>query len=345
MKQLPRTAVIILNWNGKDLLERFLPGIIKHTPANTKIIVADNGSQDHSLEYLADNFPLVRTIALEKNYGFAGGYNRALCQVDADYYVLLNSDMKVSEKWLEPCIGLLEEHPDVAACQPKIRALRAPEYFEHAGAGGGFVDHFGYPFCRGRIFASLERDEGQYDDAGRIFWATGAALFLRAKAFYEAGGFDESFFAHMEEVDLCWRLQNLGYHIMTCPRSVVYHLGGGSLPSSSSRKTYLNFRNSLWMLAKNLPCRHFYPRIIVRFFLDGIAAVKFLLQGQAKDALAVGRAHMAFVWRFRKMRKSSRDLPKTLPGLLYKRSIVIDYFLFSRKYFSDLRFNASRANR
>ncbi len=341
MKQFPKTAVVILNWNGKELLKRFLPGVIKHTPGEVDIVVADNGSDDHSLEYLAKHFPLVRTIALEKNHGFAGGYNRALRQVDADYYVLLNSDMEVGEHWLEPCIELLENHPEVAACQPKIRSLEKREYFEHAGAAGGFVDHFGFPFCMGRIFSDIERDDGQYDDAGRVFWATGAAMFIRAAAFNGAGGFDDRFFAHMEEIDLCWRLQNSGYHIMSCPRSVVYHLGGGSLPASSPRKTYLNFRNSLWMLAKNMPARHFYPRMALRFALDVIAALKFLMQGHIRDSLAVFRAHLAFVQKFRQMRKPGRDLPGTLPDMLYKRSIVADYFLFGRKSFSDLRLNAS----
>lgn len=341
MKQFPQTAVVILNWNGKELLKRFLPGVIKHTPGEVEIIVADNGSHDRSLECLAKHFPSVRTIALEKNHGFAGGYNRALRQVDADYYVLLNSDMEVGEHWLEPCIELLENHPEVAACQPKIRSLKKRAYFEHAGAAGGFVDHFGFPFCKGRIFSGIERDEGQYDVAGRVFWATGAAMFIRAEAFIGAGGFDERFFAHMEEIDLCWRLQNSGYHIMSCPRSVVYHLGGGSLPASNPRKTYLNFRNSLWMLAKNMPARHFYPRIAVRFVLDGIAALKFLMQGHMQDSLAVFRAHLAFIQQFRKMRKPSRELPKALPDMLYKRSIVADYFLFRRKSFSDLRLNAS----
>lgn len=341
----PTIAVVILNWNGKQLLERFLPGIIENTPPGVEIIVADNASTDDSLKTLKEIFPPVRIIALDKNYGFAGGYNRALQQVAADYYVLLNSDMEVTAEWIEPCIRLMESNTEVAACQPKIRSLNNPGYFEYAGAAGGFVDHLGFPFCRGRIFDTLEKDKGQYDDYCDIFWATGASMFIRAAAFHKAGGFDEHFFAHMEEVDLCWRLQNLGYRIMICPRSLVFHLGGGSLPPSSPRKTYLNFRNSLWMLAKNLPGRYLYPRILLRLALDTIAAVKFLSQGQYRDHWAVMKAHMAFFRRFRMMRRKSRQLPETIPAMLYRKSIVIDYFIRGKKCFSDLRFKASKANR
>ena len=341
----PTIAVVILNWNGKQLLERFLPGTIKNTPPGVEIIVADNASKDNSLETLKEKFPAVRTIALDKNYGFAGGYNRALQQVEADYYVLLNSDMEVTEEWIEPCIRLLESNAGVAACQPKVRSLNTPGYFEYAGAAGGFVDHMGFPFCRGRIFFTIEKDNGQYDDPREIFLATGASMFIRATTFHEAGGFDERFFAHMEEVDLCWRLQNLGYRIMACPPSVVLHLGGGSLPASSPQKTYLNFRNSLWMLAKNVPGWYFYRRIVVRLALDGIAAAKFLLQGQFRDCWAVMKAHMTFVRSFRMMRKESRRLPEALPPMLYRKSIVIDYFLRGKKNFSDLRLKASRANK
>ncbi len=255
---------MILNWNGKHLLGRFLPGIIKHTPPEVDIIVADNASQDDSLLFLKEHFPGIRIIEMKENQGFAGGYNKALESVDADYFILLNSDIEVSEAWIEPCISLLDAYPDVAAVQPKIRSLENKAFFEYAGAAGGFLDHFGYPFCRGRIFNHLEKDTGQYDDFGEVFWATGAAMFVRADAFRDAGGFDASFFAHMEEVDLCWRLQNSGYKIFYCPQSVVYHLGGGSLPKANPQKTFYNFRNSLWMLAKQLPPRFFYARLLPR---------------------------------------------------------------------------------
>ncbi len=340
-----RTAIVILNWNGKHLLSRFLPQILRYTPSDVEIIVADNASEDDSLAFLASRYPNVRVITLDRNYGYAGGYNRALKQVDADYYMLLNSDMAVSEAWLEPCVRLLDERPEVAACQPKIRSLHDSRYFEYAGAAGGFVDHFGYPFCRGRIFHHLEEDQGQYDTLREVFWATGAAMFVRAGAFHKAGGFDEQFFAHMEEVDLCWRLQNKGFRIFCCPDSVVYHLGGGSLPRNNPRKTFYNFRNSLWMLAKNLPGHRFYTRILQRLALDELAAASFLLKGQIRDCLAVYKAHLAFFRYFFRMRKKSCHNPHILPSILYKRSIVLDYYVRGKKRFSDLCFKASIASK
>jgi GT2 family glycosyltransferase len=338
-----RTALIILNWNGKHFLERFLPGIIMNTPSETEIIVADNASQDDSVGFLTRQFPGIRVIEMKENLGFAGGYNKALEYVEADYYILLNSDIEVSESWIKPCVKLLEEHPQIAAVQPKIRSLENRVCFEYAGAAGGFLDHLGYPFCRGRIFNTLEKDTGQYDDVCEVFWASGAAMFVRADAFWEAGGFDPRFFAHMEEVELCWRLQNKGYKIMYCPQSVVYHLGGGSLPKANPQKTFYNFRNSLWMLAKQLPSRSFYARIVPRLILDVIAAEKFFLQGQFRDFLAVFRAHLAFYRNYRKLRRQYRQNKSDIPGMLYKRSIVADHFLLGKKSYADLAINPSMA--
>ncbi len=342
---IPQTAVVILNWNGKHLLERFLPGIVAYTPESAELVIADNASDDDSVALLEEHYPQIRLIQLDKNYGYAGGYNRALEQVDAEYYVLLNSDMQVTDGWLQPCIDMMEEDHGVVAVQPKIRSLKQPDYFEHAGAAGGYLDKYGFPFCRGRIFQTVEKDEGQYDDDVDIFWATGAALFVRAWAFHNAGGFDARFFAHMEEVDLCWRFHHLGYRVRYCPQSVLYHLGGGSLPSSSPRKTYLNFRNSLWMLAKNLPGRKFCKIILLRYALDEMAAFRFLIKGQFKNLMAVARAWYALLSQRKRMRRYSRNVPREMPEMLYRRSIVIQYYFFRKKYFSDLRFRASTARK
>ncbi len=340
-----QTAVVILNWNGKHLLERFLPGIMAHTPKGVEVIVADNASGDGSLEFLRAEYPGIRLIVLDKNYGYAGGYNLALEQVDAKYYVLLNSDMRVTEGWLQPCINMMEEDQKLVAVQPKIRSLENPGYFEYAGAAGGYLDQFGFPFCRGRIFQTVEKDEGQYDDAVDIFWASGAALFIRSSAFHQAGGFDARFFAHMEEIDLCWRFHHLGYRVRYCPQSVLYHLGGGSLPASSPQKTYLNFRNSLWMLAKNLPGAKFRKMILLRYVLDELAAFRFLIKGQGKALMAVARAWYALISNRKKLRKYGRHVPREMPKMLYRHSIVIQYYLFRKKYFSDLRFRASTARK
>lgn len=339
-----KTAVVILNWNGRHLLERFLPDVVRFTAEEAEIFVADNASTDDSLAFLASHYPDIGVVRLSENHGYAGGYNRALKEVDADFFVLLNSDIAVTENWLSPCIRKLKESPDVAACQPKIRSLENPGYFEYAGASGGFLDYLGYPFCRGRIFDEIEKDRGQYDHETRVFWATGAALFVKANAFREAGGFDESFFAHMEEIDLCWRLQSRGYRIEVSPGSTVYHLGGASLPGTSPRKTFLNFRNSLWMLAKNLPARNFYPWLLIRLALDEIAAVRFLLQGRFGSCMAVIRAHLAFWLKLPVLRRKYRR-NRSLPASLYRKSIVADFYLRGKKRFSDLFFSASSAKR
>lgn len=333
----PDVCVVILNWNGKAFLESFLPIVKANTPDWVSLVVADNGSADDSLAFLKEFHADVHTICFKENLGFAGGYNAAIDQLNAGYYVLLNSDIEVTPGWLEPVVELMEHDQNVAACQPKILSYHDHTLFEYAGASGGFLDRYGYPFCRGRIFNTLEKDEGQYDDAREVFWATGACLFVRATAFKAVGGFDENFFAHMEEIDMCWRLHNAGYKMMVCPDSVVYHVGGGTLPKSSPLKTFLNFRNSLWMLAKNLPSRVFYPTMIIRVGLDKLAAIRFLLKGQFKDCLAIFRAYMAFCKQFRSLRKSGRNAPATQPPLLYKRSIVFQYYLFGKKRFSELK--------
>ena len=249
-------AIVILNWNGRHFLEKFLPGVAQHSRDLARIVVADNASTDDSLAYLKANFPEVDIIRLDQNYGFTGGYNRALQQVQEPYYVLLNSDVEVSEGWLNPLMQFMEKHPEVAACQPKIRSYNDRHLLEHAGAAGGFIDYLGYPFCRGRIYNHLEEDKGQYDQAVPVFWATGACLFIRRDDFRNENGFDEQFFAHMEEIDLCWRLQQSGKQIWVIPQSTVYHVGGGTLPKNNPRKTFFNFRNNLMMLFKNLPGHH-----------------------------------------------------------------------------------------
>ncbi len=297
---MSKIAIVILNWNGKSFLEKFLPSVIQHNHPDADIIIADNDSNDDSVEFLKDTYPNIRVIRNKKNYGFAGGYNEALKQIHAEYYVLLNSDIEVSPNWIDPILDHMEANPDVAACQPKILSYDEPGKFEYAGASGGFIDQYGYPFCRGRIFLSLENDEGQYDDIAEVFWATGACFFVRAKAFLSLGGLDEDFFAHMEEIDFCWRLKNEGHKIMVIPTSVIYHVGGGTLPKSSAIKTYLNFRNNMILLYKNLPGKYLPRVVITRFVLDGIASLKFLLEGHIKDFFAVFRAYLSFFRTFRK---------------------------------------------
>ena len=278
------TSVIILNWNGAAMLRQYLPSVLAYTP-NADIIVADNGSTDDSLEVLKNEFPSVKTIVLDKNYGFAEGYNRAIEQVDSDYVVLLNSDVEVTDNWLAPLLDYLENHPETAAVQPKIRSWRKRDYFEHAGAAGGFVNWLGYPYCRGRVLFHVEQDKGQYDTTAEIDWTTGACMCVRTRVYKESGGLDAAFFAHMEEIDLCWRMRNKGWKLACVPQSVVYHLGGGSLAYDNPRKTYLNFRNNLLMIYKNHPCRR--TVLTLRFFLDYIAALMFLLIGRHGSAKAI----------------------------------------------------------
>jgi len=332
-----KLAVVILNWNGKKFLEKFLPSVMEHNPAYAKVIVADNGSSDQSLEFLKENFPEVELIDFGKNYGYTGGYNRALKRTDAEYYILLNSDMEVSKGWIEPIIDYMDQHPEVAACQPRILSYSQREYFEYAGAAGGFIDYLGYPFCRGRVFSHLEQDRGQYNDPVEVFWATGACMFVRAEDFFKAGALDEHFFAHMEEIDLCWRLKRIGKKIMCIPQSVVYHVGGGTLPKNNPRKTFLNFRNNMLLLARNLPARKFYPLLFRRLILDEVAAIQFLFKGHVRDSIAVYKAMFSMLRKMRKTRREGKSLPYVNVQPVYKKSIVAKFFLLRKKRFSELK--------
>lgn len=288
-----KTAIVILNWNGAAMLDRFLPGVIKNSPG-AEVVVADNASTDHSLQLLSERFPAVRQVILDRNYGFADGYNKALAQVEAEYYVLLNSDVEVTEDWLQPMLAYMDAHSEVAACQPKLRCEWDRSMLEYAGACGGYIDSLGYPYCRGRIFDTLEKDEGQYDSVASIFWATGAALMIRREAYWAVGGLDGRFFAHQEEIDLCWRLRSRGMGIVCIPDSVVYHVGGGTLPKENPRKTYLNFRNNMLLLYKNLPEERLACVMFWRFWLDALASLVFLLKGEIGSFKAVWKGRRDF---------------------------------------------------
>ena len=291
---MDKVAIVILSWNGSQMLRSFLPSVLKYTEEEAAVYVADNGSEDNTLEVLATSFPSVKVIPLDKNYGFAEGYNRALQEVKADYVVLLNSDVEVKDRWLTPLVAFMDAHPEVAACQPKIKSWREPKNFEYAGAAGGFVDCYGYPFCRGRIFNSVEEDHGQYDTPMKVFWATGACLFIRLQDYREVGGLDARFFAHMEEIDLCWRLNARGREVWCIPESTVYHVGAATLKRENPHKTFLNFRNNLLMLYKNLPDNELHRVMHWRTFLDYSAVLSFVLKGQFANAQAVFQARKAY---------------------------------------------------
>ena len=296
---MKKVAIVILNWNGKEMLKQFLPSVVACSKEEATVYVADNASTDGSMAMLESDFPEVKRIQLSHNWGFAEGYNRAFKEIDADFYLLLNSDVEVTPHWLTPLIAYLEQHAEVAACQPKLLAYHDKGAFEYAGASGGYIDRYGYPFCRGRIFDTIERDEGQYDETAEILWATGAALMIRAKDYWDAGGMDERFFAHNEEIDLCWRLRIRGRKIVCVPESRVYHVGGGTLPKANPMKTFLNFRNNLTMLYKCLPEKDLKPVMRWRWVLDYLAAWEMLiLKGNVGDFKAVYRARRAFKrWR------------------------------------------------
>lgn len=332
------TAVVILNWNGRKFLEKFLPRLVECTSSpDTAIIIADNDSSDDSISFLEQHYPQIRLIRNPENGGFAKGYNDALKQVRAEFYVLLNSDIEVSPHWVEPVIERMKQDPRVGAAQPKIRSFHQKEYFEYAGAAGGFLDYLGYPFCRGRVFQHLEKDSGQYDDEREIFWATGAAMFVRSDVYHRFGGLDEDFFAHMEEIDFCWRIKNGGYKVMYYPQSVVFHVGGGTLPKSSPTKTYLNFRNNLSLLYKNLPESRLKGVMLTRIALDMIAAFSFLAHGSFGEFRAVFRAYRDF-WSIRdKNRKKRVGLhQKEHETGLYWKSIVLQHYLMGIKDFRKL---------
>ncbi|MFA8449820.1 MAG: glycosyltransferase family 2 protein [Bacteroidales bacterium] len=337
---MAKVAVVILNYNGEKFLRKFLSGVVEFSSGVGEVVVADNASTDTSISYLKENFPSVRIVVNDDNGGYAKGYNDALKKIDADYFVLLNSDIEIKDRWLEPLIELMDNNPDVGACQPKLLSWHEPDKFEYAGGAGGFIDRYGYPFCRGRIFMKLEEDNGQYDQKGasEIFWATGACLMVRSEAFYEAGGFDDDFFAHMEEIDLCWRMKHLGYKIMYVPNSRVFHIGGGTLPKISARKTYLNFRNNSIVLIKNLPRWKLVKLIFIRLFLDGIAGLKFMMEGNFSHTLAVIRAHYYLYAHIGNLYKKRKRVKRSQKGVscIYQGNIVFDHFLRKKNRFIQL---------
>jgi GT2 family glycosyltransferase len=328
-----KIAVVILNWNGQKLLEQFLPSIVKFSQ-KSQVYVADNASTDESISYLKNNFPNVKIIQNSQNFGFAQGYNEALKNVDADIFALVNSDIEVTENWLQPIVATFEKFPNVAVIQPKIRDFKNKEYFEYAGAAGGFIDKFGYPFCVGRIFDSVEKDNSQYNQNGEIFWASGACFFIRKSVFEEMNGFDPDFFAHQEEIDLCWRIFNKGYKIEYNSESIVYHVGGATLQESNPQKTFLNFRNSLLMLTKNLPKSSLFPVIFTRMILDGIAGLKFLIEGKFSHFVAILKAHFSFYGLFYQNYKK-RDSFQSKKYYQFK-SIVYKYYIKKEKVYKDL---------
>lgn len=333
---MTKVAVVILNYNGKAFLQKFLPEVIRHSEGH-EVWVADNASSDQSLEWVKSRDLPVKTLSFTVNEGYAGGYNRALSQIEADYYVLLNSDIEVTENWIGPIIDYMEADPQIAACQPKICAYDLPTHFEYAGAAGGYMDYLGYPFCRGRIFDTREKDTGQYDDSTDVFWATGACLFVRAEAFHRMKGFDETFFAHMEEIDLCWRLKREGYRVTYCGDSKVYHVGGGTLHKSNPRKTFLNYRNNLLMLYKNLDRAERWKVLPVRLILDGVSSVRYIAAGAFPDVLAIVRAHFAFYSMIGKL--PARPKSRNQKVELYSKSVVWEYFALGRYTFDKLRGN------
>lgn len=360
--KFPKVAIVILNYNGmkEDYLARFLPSIYASIYSNLELYVVDNMSTDNSVEYLKQegfqahtnkssqvhDFPRY-LIEMEENHWFAGGYNRALKFVEADYYILLNSDVKVAPDWIQPIIDLMEKDPQIGACQPKVRMEAAPYLFEHAGASGGYMDKWGYPFCRGRIFTKVEEDRGQYDDIQEVFWATGAALFIRKALFHNLGGFDEDYKAHMEEIDLCWRLKRANYKVMVCPQSAIWHVGGGTLPQHSPQKAFLNFRNSLATIFKNEVGNKAYTIVFIRLLLDGIAGFRFLLNGEFANIWAIVRAHWSFFTQFGKnkqKRKETADIvarycyekPVYRRAGVYPKSIVWQHFVKGKQTFNDL---------
>lgn len=327
-------AIVILNWNGATLLERFLPSVVQYS-SGAHIYIADNGSTDHSKETVADLFPQVRWIGFDENYGFAGGYNKALKQIKEPLCCLLNSDVEVTENWLDPVVNFFETNPNISIAQPKILDYIKKTHFEYAGAAGGFLDYFGYPYCRGRIFQSIEEDLGQYDDSRSIFWATGACMFIRREIFEELGGFDPRYFAHQEEIDLCWRANNQGYSVYYIGSSTVYHLGGSTLSNMNPKKTFLNFRNSLYSIIKNIAPVKAVLIVVSRLILDGLAGFMFLFQGKRKHTWAIVKAHFSF---YKNAPAVYRSRLRTTKRVSYSHnfSIVSAYFLLLKEKFSDL---------
>ncbi len=342
-----KAAVVILNWNGENYLRKFLPGVIQNTESpGIQVVVADNGSTDGSVRYLKQHFPDLKVLVFDKNYGFAEGYNKAFAELQAEYFVLLNSDINVTEGWINPLISAMDNDKLVATAMPKIRAYDPEGYFEYAGAAGGFIDGTGYPFCRGRIFDTLEIDYGQYDSPIEVFWTTGACMIVRGPLYKIVGGLDPFFFAHFEEIDLCWRLKNRGYKHLCVPSSTVYHVGGGTLPASNPLKTYLNFRNSLFMLYKNLPEERMNIVIFRRLLLDGLSVFRFLLSGKFRDIWSILSAHASFYRHFRNYRtfrsQEHRFITNDRHKEIYDGSIVIDYFMRKKYTFLALNWHPGR---
>ncbi len=330
-------AIVILNWNGKHYLERFLPSLILYSSLpGVSIVVADNGSEDESREWVSANYPQITLVDLGENYGYTGGYNRALNYIDAQYYILLNSDIEVTDGWITPLINAMEQNPLMGICMPKIKSAFERDMFEYAGASGGFIDILGYPFCRGRILSNIEKDCAQYNQEREIFWASGAAFMIKSSLFRALDGFDEMFFAHMEEIDLCWRAKLHGWQVWVIPDSEVYHVGGGTLPNNSPGKLYLNYRNNLLMLYKNIPAKRLFVTITLRMILDNLSALLYLIQGKRDFTLAVRRAHRDF-WSMRKGIKRDDTLCKRDINSIFKGSIVLYFFLsFARLTFINV---------
>ena|SRR5690606_4952792 len=328
-----RIAVVILNWNGKDLLEKFLPSVVKNSN-DAAIYVADNASSDGSVAFVKTHYPEITIIQNDTNGGFAKGYNDALIHVNEDIYCLLNSDVEVTPNWIDPIATLFQQNKNIAIAQPKIKDYKMKSHFEYAGAAGGFLDRLGYPFCRGRVFQTLEVDNGQYDDNTEIFWATGACMFIRKDVFHNLGGFDEDYFAHQEEIDLCWRAHNHGFKVYYIGQSQVFHVGGATLANMNPKKTFLNFRNSLYSITKNLPKRKVLPLIIARLFLDGIAGIRFLFQFKFLHLWAIIRAHFSYYYNFNKTFKKRGLIEKDIK-YFEGNSIVLGYFVKGKRYFSQ----------
>ena len=338
-----KVAIVILNWNGKKYLEQFLPKLIDYSQyTEVQLYVADNGSTDKSINFVQKAYPQIKTIILDKNYGFAGGYNKALKQISAEYYILLNSDVEVSSNWIFPIIKKMDADPKVAAAMPKIKSWHNKLLFEYAGAAGGFIDKFAYPFCRGRILDTIEEDKGQYNDEHEIFWASGACLFIRSEVFHAQKGFDDDFFAHMEEIDLCWRIKNSGLKIMYYPEVQVFHIGGGALPNNNPFKLYLNYRNNLFMLYKNLPAKKLYPIIFSRMILDGLSAGIYLLSFSFSSFSAVFKAHISFYKSLKKLKQKRKNNLNRIKNIEHKEqfkySILYKYFIKKQKTFNKLNF-------
>ena len=333
---MKETAVVILNWNGINWLKQFLPAVVKYSSSDADVIVADNNSTDSSISWVKENFPKVIIVKNEKNYGFAKGYNESLKSLNYKYFILLNSDVEVTESWIQPLIKLLKEEK-TAACQPKLLDNKNKEYFEYSGAAGGFIDKFGFPFTRGRILNEIEKDDGQYNDVTEVFWATGACIAIKSDVFKEVNGFDEDFFAHMEEIDLCWRIKNIGYQIKYTSESTVYHVGGGTLNKIKPQKTFLNFRNNLFMLHKNLPSNKLFPILLIRLFIDGIGGMKLLFSDGFSHLIAVIKAHFHFYWYFFKNQRKRKLSKPSWHKEIYNKSILLDFFLRKKKKYSQLK--------